>query len=180
MKRIVTAGVVQSFWSLGTKNLGVGPKTVGRWKEPWTRRPGSSTHSPTHSLHDHLGLQPSLPQASPVSFSLVLTHCNTSALLWLVLWLPISPATQYVSPLYWGEGSHHPHPLIRPHHTALSLFLSCLPSVWESCPKARTGLILLCTQHLAQHQYSVGFNGMAGSSHEAVALCSMNFRYPPL
>lgn len=40
--------------------------------------------------------------------------------------------------------------------------------------------MLPCTQHLAQHQYSVGFDGMSGSSHEPVALCSMAFRYPPL
>ena len=42
------------------------------------------------------------------------------------------------------------------------------------------GLMRLCTQHLAQHQYSVGFDGMSGSSHEPVALCSMAFRYPTL
>lgn len=119
-----------SFWLVEIESLGVGSKT-DRWKEPWTGRSGSNSQSPTHNLHDHLGLQPSLPQASPVFFPLSafsVQHLCSSTAASSMLWFPIYRSYTLVV----GEReSSSSSPYLPPPHCIITFCLPvCLPSVW--------------------------------------------------
>ena len=95
-----------------------------------------------------------LSRLSPVFFPLssYSTFCSIAG-----TFFSISPSYTVYSSLGVGGGIHHPLLILTPHYIVIVSVPVCLLPVWV-LPRARTSLIPLHAQLLAQSQYSVNFN----------------------